>query len=333
MSADYGYINARVRGMKSKLLGAEFYAGALEATDFRAFLSALAQSPYVRELEEAQARYEGLKALDDALSRNFYHAARSILNFSDGKPHKLISLLLLRYDLNNIKAIARAQHAGRSVEEAQEVFFPAGELKPVVLENAASAPDMTAAAQALSASPLKSAFLKAAQAYQTDGDLYQLELALDKAYFKILFDLLDTVDAPDDFESYIRLEVDATNLRTALKLQGSERASDLYIPGGKQISRAIFDAIVADGSGALQNLANTRFAAVAETDSLAAADNIIREVLTRAARRLASDPLDIGVVAYYLRLKESETAKLRLIGRAKYYGVPRTTLERELGDA
>lgn len=334
MSADYGYINARVRGMKSNLLGPEFYSSALDATDFRAFMSALAQSPYIRELEEAQARYEGLKALDDALSRNFYHTARSILTFSDGKPHRLIALLLLRYDLNNIKAIARAQHAGRSAEEAQEVFFPAGELKPVVLETAATAADMTAAAQALSGTPLKSAFLRAAQTYQSDGDLYQLEISLDKAYFRIIFDLLKEIDAPEDFVSYLRLEVDATNLRTALKLQGSERASDLFISGGKQINRSIFDAIASDsGSGALQNLANTRFAAVAETTSLAAADNIIRDVLSQAARRLASDPLDIGVVAYYLRLKEAETARLRLIGRAKYYGVPRATLERELGDA
>lgn len=333
MSADYGYINARVRGMKSRLLGPEFYAGALEATDFRAFLSALAQSPYVRELEEAQSRYQGLKALDDALSRNFYQAARSILSFSDGKPHRLISLLLLRYDLNNIKAIARAQHAGRSLEETQEVFFPAGELKPAVLENAAAAPDMTAAAQALSATPLKSAFIKAAQAYQADGDLYQLELALDRAYFRILFEVLEQLGAPADFVAYLRLEVDATNLRTALKLQGSERSAELFIPGGKQIGRSLFDAILSGASGALQGLSGTRFAAVAETDSLAAAEKVIRGVLTQAARRLASDPLDIGVVAYYLRLKEAETARLRLIGRAKYYGVPRATLERELADA
>ena len=39
MSSDLGYINARVRGLKSQLLGPEFYNDALNATDFRAFTS------------------------------------------------------------------------------------------------------------------------------------------------------------------------------------------------------------------------------------------------------------------------------------------------------
>ncbi|MEJ2287377.1 MAG: V-type ATPase subunit, partial [Deinococcales bacterium] len=67
MSTDYGYINARVRGMKTKLLGSEFFSEALEATDFRAFVSVLGQSRYMRELEEAQSRYQGLRAVDDAI--------------------------------------------------------------------------------------------------------------------------------------------------------------------------------------------------------------------------------------------------------------------------
>ena len=157
---DYGYINARVRGLKSKLLGPEFYASALEATDYRAFLAALSQSPYLREVEEAQARYDGLKVVDKALARDFYTTTRSILNFSDGLPHDLIALLLLRYDLYNVKAVARAKHAGRELEAVQEVFFPAGTLKPAVLDTVAGATDMAAAAQALLATPtpLKGAF-------------------------------------------------------------------------------------------------------------------------------------------------------------------------------
>jgi len=337
MSSDYGYINARVRGLKSKLLGPEFYNEALDASDFRAFMSTLAQSPYMRELEESQARYEGLKALDAALARNFYETARSLLTFTDGLPNELVSLLLLRYDLYNIKAIARAKHAGRDVEDVQEVFFPAGKLKPAVLETVASASDMSGVAQALLATPtpLRGAFARAAQQYGSDSDLYGLELALDRAYFKLIFDTMKKVDAPADFVRYIKREVDATNLRTALKLRGSDTdTNDLYISGGKEISRSLFDTVVSDESqAALQNLSSTSFAEVAETESLSAAEEAIRSVLNRSAKRLASDPLDIGVVANYLRMKEEESAKLRLLARGKYYGVPREALARELGDA
>ena len=337
MSTDYGYINARVRGLKAKLLGPEFYTEALAATDFRAFMATLSQSPYMREIEEAQARFNGLKALDVALARDFYGTTRSLLQFSDGLPHDLIALLLLRYDLYNIKALARAKHAGRDVEDAQAVFFPAGVLKPAVLETAAAGADMAAVAQALlvTPTPLRGAFARAAQQYGSDGDLYSLELALDRAYFKAIFDTLKRVSAPADFVRYLRREVDATNLRTALKLRGREGSGDdLYVSGGKEISRSIFDAIMNDTSaGALQNLSTTSFAAVAETETLSEAEETIRSILNTAAKRLSADPLDIGVVANYLRLKEAEAARLRLLARGKYYGVPRDALARELGDA
>ncbi len=337
MSSDYGYINARVRGLKSKLLGPEFYTQALEATDYRAFLAALSQTPYLREIEEAQARYSGLKVVDKALARDFYNTTRSILNFSDGLPHDLIALLLLRYDLYNIKAVARAKHAGRDVADVQEVFFPAGTLKPAVLETVAGAADMAAAAQALAATPtpLKSAFSRAAAAYQSDGDLYTLELSLDRAYYRLVFDTLARVNAPRDFVRYVQREVDATNLRTALKLRGTETARDeLFIPGGKEVNRATFDAVAGDPSaGALQALNGSSFAPVADTSTLSEAEETIRENVNHSAKRLAADPLDIGVVANYLRLKEEEAARLRLLARGKYYGVPRDTLSRELGDA
>lgn len=323
--------------MKAKLLGPEFYAAALDASDFRAFMSALSQSPYMRDLEEAQARFEGLRALDVALARNFYHTTRSILTFSDGVPEALIALLLWRYDLYNLKAVARAKHAGRGLEEVQEVFFPAGQLKLPMLEAVAAAPDMAAAAQALFATPtpLKGAFARAAQRYQSSGDLYALELALDQAYYKLVLEALRKLPAPTEFVRYLRREIDATNLRTALKLRGGETSgADLFVPGGKELNRATFDAILNDPSpGALQALAGTSFAAVAEAGTLSEAEQVIREVLNHSAKRLAADPLGIGVVANFLRLKEAETARLRLLARAKYYGVPRETLAKELGDA
>jgi V/A-type H+/Na+-transporting ATPase subunit C len=337
MSSDYGYINARVRGLKSKLLAPEFYTEALNASDFKAFMSTLGQSPYGRDLEEAQSRSQGLQALDTALARNFYTTAQSISGFSDGQPGDLISLLLLRYDLANIKTIARAKHAGRNLEDIQASLFPAGSLKPAVLDTIAAGTDMAGVAQALLASPtpLRGAFARAAASYQTDKDLYKLELELDRAYFKLLLDGLDDTKAPTEFVRYIRREVDATNLRTALKLRsaGSATSDELFISGGKEITRGLFDSIVNDkGSSTIQGLAGTSFASAAEASSLAQAEDAIRNVLNQNARRISADPLDIGVVVNFLRMKETETAKLRLLGRGKFYNVPRDRLAKELGN-
>jgi len=334
--ADFGYINARVRGLKAKLLGDEFYGEALGTSDFRAFLSALGQTPYARELEEAGARYGSeLRTVDDALARNFYGTTRTLLNVADGLPERLLTLLLLRYDLHNLKAIARAKHAGRDLEEVRSALLPAGDLKPAVLENVASASDLPAAAQALAVTghPLGGAFSRAAALYAGSGDLYEFELSLDRAYYEALLEEADRGGYPEDFKRYIQREVDATNIRTALKLRDADEVSAdaLFVRGGKEVNRGAFEALLA---GDTQALANTTFSEVGEADTLSGAEEAIRANLDRYARKLyLRDPLGVGVVLHYLRLKETEAAKLRLLARGKFYGVPREQLERELGSA
>ena len=335
MPTDFGYINARVRGLKAKLLGDEFYADALGDSDFSAFWSSFSQTSYAREADDAQARYgTSLRAVDDALARNFYTTTRSLLNVADGLPGQLLQILLLRYDLGNLKTIARAKSAGRAPEEVEAGLFPAGELKPAVLETITQASDLPAAAQAVAATghPLSGAFTRAVAKFSSDSDLYDLELTLDRAYYQFIGEAARKGGLPGDFRRYVQREIDATNVRTALKLQGAEEDNaDLFVSGGKEVQRATFDALL---GGDTQALANTSFAEVGEAETLSGAEEAIRESLDRNARRLYfQNPLGVGVVLYYLRLKENETARLRLLARGKFYGVPRNRLEEELGRA
>ena len=334
MPADFGYINARVRGMSAKLLDPEFYMQALGDTDFRAFLGTLAQTEYAQALEEAQGSAAGLEVVDRALARDFYATTRSLLSFSDGDPHRLIALLLRRYDLANLKTIARAKHAGKTPEQVQEALMPAGEIKPALLESLAAEPDLPAVAQALAVTrhPLGRAFSRAVRQYASDGDLYAFELELDRAYFTTLFATIDELDPPREFVRHMQREVDAVNLRTALKLRGrGVAAEDVYIQGGREITRDIFDALLSGSEGGLSAVGSTSFADVADTDTLSDAERAIRRTLDQSARRVAHrEPLDIGVVLLFLRRKEAEAARLRLLARGKFYDVPRDQLEREL---
>lgn len=337
MSSDFGYINARVRGMSAKLLGSDFYASALADSDFRAFLGTLGQTPYAESLEEAQGRASGLSVVDQALARDFYRTTRSILAFSDGDPHRLVGLVLRRYDLANLKTIARAKHAGRTPDEVREALMPAGEISPALLETLAAANELPDVAQALAVTrhPLSRAFSRAARQYASDGDLYSFELALDRSYFRSILDTIDEVEPPADFVRHIQREIDATNLRTALKLRGrSTTGGDLYVQGGREIPRSTFDAILSGADGGMSSVAGTSFAAVADADTLSAAEGAIRGVLDASAQRVAHrEPLGIGIVLNFLRKKENEAARLRLLARGKFYDVPREQLERELAHA
>lgn len=334
MSSDFGYINARVRGMTSHLLGPGTLQAALGAQDFRAFAAVLTQTPYGSDLEEAQARHEGLRAVDRALAKNVHDATRSLLSFSDGTPRDMIAALLGRYDLEDLKTVARAKHAGRTGPDVAAKLTGAGDIRPSTLEAMVAAPDVPAAAQALAVTrhPLARPFVQAARAYASGEDLFGLELALDRAYFAGLVQRAERRDVSDVFRRWVQHEVDAANLRTALKLEG--RGGDLdafFLPGGREVGRDLFGQIAAQGVGGLSAITAGTFSEVAQATDRADAERRIRTALDVAARRAAlRDPLGIGVVIRFLRAKESEAARLRLLARGAYYHVPREDLEKEL---
>jgi V/A-type H+-transporting ATPase subunit C len=337
MASDFGYVNARVRGMSSRLLGPEAYQAALDAEDFRAFTALLDQSPYASALEEARADASGLTAVDRALARQFHGTTRSLLRFSDGTPHAMIAALLRRYDLEDLKTVARAQHAGRDPTELGEALTGAGELRPATLEALTAASDLPSAAQALAVTkhPLAPAFARAARRYAEDHDLMAFELALDRAHYAELVRQAERGGASDTFRAHVRREIDAANLRTALKVSGRDvDRAGLFLEGGAEVDRELFDQLAEAGVAGLAQVSSGLFSALQRVDDLAGAERVIREALDEAARRAAvRDPLGIGVVVRYLRAKEAEAAKLRLLARGAYYGVPRAEIEKELGHA
>ncbi|MBW6454762.1 MAG: V-type ATPase subunit [Trueperaceae bacterium] len=336
MAADFGYVNARVRGLRSRLLPEGFLGEQVDAEGFAALSNALAQSPYARELEEARGEHGPLAAVDAALARSFVRVTRLLLDASKGAAHELIALLLRRYDLANLKAIVRGLHAGRAADETTVAVLPAGSLNASVLRAMAGAEDVGAAGQVLAIArhPLAEAFRQAAAAYRDDGDLLRFEVALDRAFYASWTADAERLPAPAGFRRWARAEIDATNLRTALKLRGRpESAAEYFLAGGRDLTAATYARVAGlprgeplpQLTGFLAPVSGAADAAEAEARLVAALDAMLR--------RLSLDPLDVGLVADYLRRKERETAQLRLLARGKYYGVPRAALAKELGDA
>lgn len=336
MSSDFGYVNARVRGMSSRLLGPETFQAALGAEDFRSFTAVLDQTPYASVLDEARSASSGLAVVDRALAASFHTTTRSMLSFTDGAPREMLAALLRRYDLDDLKTVARAQHAGRDPTELDRALTGAGELRPATLDSLAAATDLPSAAQVLAVTkhPLARAFTRAARSYANDGDLLAFEIALDRAYFATLAETASS-DVPAAFKAHVQREIDAANLRTALKVAGRDiDVGSLFLPGGREISRDTFLQLAEAGVEGLGQVTSRTFGAVSQASDLAGAERAIRRALDEAARRAAlGDPLGIGVVIRFLREKESEAAKLRLLARGAFYGVPRSEIEKELGHA
>jgi V/A-type H+-transporting ATPase subunit C len=322
--------------MRARLLPPGFVTEQLDAAGFAGFTGALGQTTYGRDLEEAQADASGLAAVDAALAASFVRTTRTLLDMADGAPHDLIALLLRRYDLANLKSVVRARHAGRDADDVMSTVLPAGELTKRTLRAMAEAPDLAAAGQvlALRRHPLSEPFRKAVAAYASDGDLLAFEVALDRAFYAGWSADAQRLPAPEGFRTYVAAEVDATNLRTAVKLRGRETDPTRYVvEGGRWIGTSTFVEIAQQPVGTPLPALRGPFADLTDAATLSEIEARLRATLDRITRRLSMDPLDIGLVTDYLRRKEQETAQLRLVARGTYYGVPREALVKELGDA
>ncbi|CAN5808527.1 V-type ATPase subunit [soil metagenome] len=346
MSSNYGYLNARVRGLRAKLLDETFAQSAIEAGSFEAFVTSLSQTAYAPDLEEARGRREGLPMVDDAIATNVARTTRSLLRMADGRARELLGVLLMRFDAANLKSVARTFHArsargggGESddaVASLAAATLPAGALDAHILERMITAADLPNAAQVLvlKGHPLGPTFRKAVAAYAASGDLFELEVAIDLGYHEVVRERVEEHDVPPAFLRYGQIEIDATNLRTALKVRGRGlEPGRFFVPGGRVVSKDVFVEIASSAPGAALPSLRAPFDALGDGGDLASVEVGVRSVLERYAKGLVHDPLDIGLVTHYLYAKEREAALLRLVARGTFYGVPSDTLRRELGHA
>ncbi|HGY09746.1 MAG TPA: V-type ATP synthase subunit C [Oceanithermus profundus] len=324
MTDDFGYLNARVRVRRSSLLPEGFFQEALNLS-FPDLLGALSETPYGEHLSG-----EDLGALDRAVAAHWRASVGSLPSLVGGEAREAVVMLLSRADLANIKAILRAKETGLSADEIK-AHLTGGTLPEAVLQAMIEAPDAAGVAQALilPGHPLSGA-LRAAVA--AGGTLTELEVALDRAYFEGLRTLAKKID--DAFlQDYLAYEIDGVNLSTAFKLAqqgGAADASAYFVKGGRHVSEALFTRIAGGETAAVDELAGTPLEPLAGTRDLGAFEHALRCLLLERAARGGVDSDGAGLVTAFIRAKEWEAARLRLVARRAYYGLPAEAVEREV---
>src|SRR5574341_110078 len=182
---DFPYINARVRAMRSRLLDPGRIEELLALPSLDALIQALSNSPYAREMQEALTRHvDGLRAIDAALAANFYRTTTKILSFADGKARDLIALILMRWDLANVRVLLRGKHFNYEEERIIENLLPAGALSEAALKELAAAEGIEGVVSGLAGQdhPFAPVLGEALKQYLETKDLLHPELALDRFY-------------------------------------------------------------------------------------------------------------------------------------------------------
>lgn len=348
LGRDYGYTNARVRGMKSRLLGMDFFERLMGAPDLPGLLPALMETEYGPDMEGRIIHGRDATQIDLALKDNLVRTYRKVLGLLNDEAYGLVTTLLGRWDLFNLKTIVRGKHMHAESHEILDGVMAAGQLTEFELNELAAAEDVRAVVDIVGtwgigyAAAMRAGFAL----FMKSGELPDLELALERYYSEWAAARLRRSGANGAVvRRIVSMQVDTVNMLTAFRLLKADLegldAAKFFLPGGAAVDLALFSemAALSDIDELLDHMKGTPYGRALddaallylETGSIAVFERALEDMLTR--RALASgrgDPLGVGITVGYLWAKHNEVTNLRIIVRGKAVGMPESRMRKEL---
>ncbi|MDI6740857.1 MAG: V-type ATPase subunit [Candidatus Edwardsbacteria bacterium] len=333
MPSDYGYINARIKGWHSRLLAAGAYEELLDLPDFAALAKWMETGPYSADWQLARARYDGLEAVEWALESNFSRVTKKLLKISDSGPRRLISVLLRRWDLANLKTVIRGIAQEWSGIEIARSLWPSGALDLVRLKELSEQKNLRAVADILATwqEPFAEPLNGCLPSYERDKDLVPVELALDRFYYRQAFRQLRGIGHDKGLlRGLFRREIDLANAKALRRLAGGPGAPggtmQYFIEGGKTFTKPLFSGLL-DAKQRIRRLRGLRGTAhylflAGSGDPVDLENGLDQAFWAACARLYRARPLGVDVVVGFLWQKYYELVNLRLLARAKHYGLP-----------
>jgi V/A-type H+/Na+-transporting ATPase subunit C len=345
---DYEYVNARIRGMKSRLLERKELEALGAKLDLNSVIDELENTPYRQDLEDASVKYSRLAAVEEALRTNLSKTFRLIFSFvKDEDAETLISIFLNKWDVQNIKTILRGKNIHEVPAEIAESLAPAGALSDATLTELIKQPDVKAVIDLLAtwgieySRPLTQHFKE----FSETRDLVVLEYALDKFYYDHALDAV-AGDSYDEgiIRGIVRREIDVTNIKNVLRIiRDKVELKDpeyYFIPGGKELNVDKLSALsqIRTIDGVIKQLAGTSYDFLARLpDQYVTAEKISpfekeldKYVLQKSLSLFSGDPLSLALVIAYLCAKFNEITNIRIIAMCKTEYVPEKELMEEL---
>jgi V/A-type H+-transporting ATPase subunit C len=345
---DYGYVNARIRGMKSRLLDRHTLEDLIFQPDLDSLISDLEKTPYKEEIIEAKGLYQGVLCIEYALRKNFIRTFQKILEYvRETEAERYLRIFLHRWDVQNIKTILRGKNIHITNEEILDCLVPAGELDEATLNELVRQQDVRAVIDLLAtwgivyAKPLTEKYPE----YLEKSDLALLECALDKYYYK---ESLDSVKTKSYNTLLIRdileTEIDVVNIRTILRMirdnVSSEEAQDFLIENGKELTPKKMNQLTALHSieDLLKELDKTSYRFIADvpesaikTQKISVIEKQLEKFLIKkGVSSFLGDPLSVASVIGYFWAKYNEVTNIRIISRCKTVDLPEEQLKEEL---
>ena len=323
---DYLTISARIRAMENRLVTRERMERMLEARSDDEALKVLAECGY----EELPALTN--RGLDEMLSKARQALYRELKGAVPDR--RLVEVFQMKYDYHNAKTLVKAAALGI---DAERLLMDGGRWSAAQIKEAFqrdSLRDFT--------DPFRKAVVQAKEVLSAGGDPQLADFVLDAACYREMSAAAEGTGSAF-LQGYVRLLIDATNLRSAVRAarmgKGSEFLSQVLLPGGNVEVRTLTDRRGGDlaavfRAGPLSEAAAAGAALTAPgsgelTGFERMCDDAVMAYLTQA-RRI---PFGEQAVAGYLYARENEATAIRTILSGRMAGLDADIIRERLREA
>ncbi len=325
VDTDYLFLSSRVKAMESRLLSRDRMERMLEAPSPEDAAKVLQECGY-GELEHLS-----VAAIEAELSRQREQLFQELAGLAPDPD--ILDVFRVKYDYHNVKVILKAE----AVEaDAAPLLVDAGRVSPAVLQEALRTSEMQGIP-----SYVQSAALHAREVLSTTGDPQLADFVLDRAYFEDMLDLAQ--DSGSDFlTGYVRIQIDAANLRTLVRTMRMGKSMDflkgvLFRGGEIDVNRLL---AASSGGSLAEPYAVSPLREAAECGAAAVGGGELTQFERLCDNAVLSYVAGAKYVAFgeapligYLAAKENELTAVRIILTGRMAGLDADTIRERLRDA
>lgn len=328
-AAKYGYLNAKVRSLRSDRLSEQDHHFLLAAKDLRTALSYLATTSYSTCLTDSGQVLPQMQYLERQLARPVLdHYTKITLSVRGAKERQVLRALFSRFESENMKIVLRSLFGGLSREYVSHLLFPLGRLSTLDWESLWVCRSVRALVEHLKPNPFGQPLRHALPQFEAQGRLFPLEMALDFSCFRLIWRSIHALTCRADrsvMQRVLALYIDILNILWVIRIKidfglAPEEVINYTLPEGNLITLAHINRLSrsSDIEGfikALPAVLQTELAGIQEWQAVGR--RLEGYFLKILARVFSGQPFHLGIPVAYLLEKEIELANLITVLQSK----------------
>ena len=333
----YGYSNARVKAMESKLVGNEFVKEISKINEIDTIIAKLLQTDYKRYIEEFGGKEIKSELIDFALRKSFNESTEKLIKVTPNDQKDTIMRIVSKWDVYNIKLALYAKANGKTYDDISKYIISTHLVSTQIMKEAMSEANVDyMVGKLVLSTPYRLVLDAALDTYRkTNGNMTEVSAAIDKAFFD---DLGNTIfrlaRSSHEAAIVVKLDIEMRNIRVLIrsKRHGSSaaRIKDLLIPNGitpsdqlikiYENARDVKELIENIKSFDLKNV-YAQYEASPDRRILLFEIGMRNIIFERMIALLRHSVLSLGTIIAFFYLKEMEIFTLRVVIQGKAYGL------------